>query len=70
MAAELSESERIKSVEAFKALGVHAQLAEAAAALNWKSPTPIQEQAVPLLLQGDFDRLRVVDCQSMNFLQA
>jgi superfamily II DNA/RNA helicase len=52
MATELSESERIKSVEAFKALGVHAQLAEAAASLGWKSPSPIQEQAVPLLLQG------------------
>ena len=49
---ELTESERQRSIEAFKALGVHSQLAEAAASLKWKSPTPIQLQAVPHLLQG------------------
>jgi len=65
MAVELSESERIKSVEAFKALGVHAQLAEAAAALNWKSPTPIQEQAVPILLQGAFFKTLNEACQAL-----
>ena len=40
------------SVEAFKQLGICEQLAEAAAALGWKEPTSIQQQAVPLLLQG------------------
>lgn len=39
-------------IERFKALGVCEELAEAAAALGWKSPTHIQEQAVPHLLQG------------------
>ena len=37
---------------AFQSLGVCAQLAESAAALGWKKPTAVQEQAVPLLLQG------------------
>lgn len=49
---ELSESEREQAIQAFKALGVHSQLAEAAASLKWKAPTPIQLQAVPHLLQG------------------
>ncbi len=40
------------SIASFEALGVCSQLAEAAAALKWERPTPIQEQAVPLLLQG------------------
>ena len=39
-------------IERFKALGVCEELAEAAAALGWKNPTHIQEQAVPHLLQG------------------
>lgn len=40
------------SVQKFKALGICEQLAEAAVALGWKTPTGIQEQAVPHLLQG------------------
>lgn len=40
------------AISSFKALGICTQLAEAAAGLKWKLPTPIQEQAVPLLLQG------------------
>ena len=49
---ELSETERKEAIEKFEKLGVCSQLAEAAANLKWKSPTPVQEQAVPLLLQG------------------
>ena len=48
----LSEKEKEEAIEGFKKLGVCAQLAEAAANLSWKSPTPVQEQAIPLLLQG------------------
>lgn len=48
----LSEEEHSKAVAAFQKLGVCEQLAEAAAALGWKSPSSIQEQAVPLVLQG------------------
>ncbi|KAL4442077.1 hypothetical protein ABPG77_011338 [Micractinium sp. CCAP 211/92] len=47
----LSEEEHSKAVAAFQKLGVCEQLAEAAAALGWKSPSSIQEQAVPLVLQ-------------------
>ena len=36
----------------FRALGVCAELAEACAGLGWKSPTEIQEQAIPLALAG------------------
>lgn len=49
----LSEEEHSKAVAAFQKLGVCEQLAEAAAALGWKSPSSIQEQAVPLVLQGE-----------------
>lgn len=48
----LSEEEHSKAVAAFQKLGVCEQLAEAAASLGWKSPSSIQEQAVPLVLQG------------------
>ena len=48
----LSEEEHSKAVAAFQALGVCQQLADAAACLGWKSPSAIQEQAVPLVLQG------------------
>lgn len=51
-AGQLSEEERKKSVQAFEALGICTQLAEAAAALGWKSPSSIQEQAIPHVLQG------------------
>ncbi len=41
-----------ESVTAFEKLGVCKELAEAAASLGWKSPTAIQEQAIPQLLAG------------------
>ena len=47
------EAAQQASVEAFKKLGICEQLAEAAATLGWKEPTSIQQQAVPLLLQGE-----------------
>lgn len=49
----LSEEEHQKASAAFQKLGVCEQLAEAAAALGWKSPSSIQEQAVPMVLQGE-----------------
>ena len=56
----LSEEEHGKAKAAFQGLGVCEQLAEAAASLGWKSPSSIQEQAVPLVLQGEAGRgLRV-----------
>mmetsp|Transcript_15924 Transcript_15924/g.28288 ORF Transcript_15924/g.28288 Transcript_15924/m.28288 type:complete len:442 (-) Transcript_15924:136-1461(-) len=48
----LSEKETAVAVAEFKKLGVHEQLAEAAATLGWKKPSAIQEQAIPQLLQG------------------
>ena len=48
----LTEQERATAVASFEALGICSQLAEAAADLGWKKPTPIQEQAIPALLQG------------------
>ncbi len=48
---ELAAEERI-AAENFEALGICRQLAEAAVALKWKVPSPIQEQAIPHLLQG------------------
>lgn len=48
----LSEGEAASAKAAFQGLGVCEQLAEAAAALGWKSPSAIQEQAVPMVLQG------------------
>jgi len=50
---QLSDAETKEAIEAFKNLGVHPQLAEAAAMLGWKSPSAIQEQAVPQLLKGN-----------------
>ena len=41
-----------KEAASFRALGVCAELAEACAGLGWKSPTEIQEQAIPLALAG------------------
>ena len=48
------KTESTSAAAAFESLGVCSQLAEAAAALGWKQPTAVQEQAVPLLLQGLF----------------
>lgn len=53
---QLSGEEHAKAVAAFQKLGVCEQLAEAAAALGWKSPSHIQEQAVPMVLQGGWQR--------------
>ena len=50
----LSEEEHSKAKAAFEKLGICDQLAEAAASLGWKSPSSIQEQAVPLVLQGEW----------------
>lgn len=49
----LSEEDAKKAVQAFEALGICNQLAEAAASLGWKSPSSIQEQAIPQVLQGE-----------------
>jgi ATP-dependent RNA helicase DDX47/RRP3 len=49
---KLTEAEKKSSIEAFEALGLCTQLAEAAATLGWKKPSSIQEQAIPLLIQG------------------
>ncbi|CAG9463147.1 unnamed protein product [Pedinophyceae sp. YPF-701] len=52
MVKELNSDEKKEAVAAFRALGVCEQLAEAAAGLGWRKPTPIQQQAVPYLLEG------------------
>src|SRR5262245_32088886 len=36
----------------FKSLGLHADLARAVKELGFTRPTPIQEQAIPVILQG------------------
>lgn len=56
----LSEEEHSKAAAAFQKLGVCEQLAEAAAALGWKTPSSIQEQAVPLVLQGEATHSQLV----------
>lgn len=48
----LSEKDKQEAIAAFEDLGVVPQLAEAAAALGWKSPTGIQQQAIPHLITG------------------
>ena len=48
----VAEDAKEESVKQFEQLGVCKQLAEAAVSLGWKSPTSIQEQAVPHLLGG------------------
>ena len=52
MAASLSESEKKKAVEAFSALGVCDELAQACASLGWKAPSAIQTESIPQALQG------------------
>ena len=39
----------------FEALGLSKGLAESVAALGFEVPTPIQEKAIPVLLQGNRD---------------
>lgn len=53
---QLTDAERAAAIAAFEKLGICTQLAEAAANLGWKSPSNIQEQAVPHLLQGGSGR--------------
>jgi hypothetical protein len=48
----LTPAENDKAIAAFGELGVCRQLAEAAAGLGWKTPSSIQTQAIPHLLQG------------------
>jgi len=48
----LTPAENDKAITDFEALGVRRQLAEAAAGLGWKTPSSIQAQAIPHLLQG------------------
>ena len=61
---ELTEKEKADSIAAFVALGVCTQLAEAAAGLGWKTPSSIQEQAIPHLLAGKF-RQHITPCMGM-----
>jgi ATP-dependent RNA helicase DDX47/RRP3 len=49
----LTVDERAKAIKAFEELGLATQLAEAAANLGWKHPSPIQQQAIPPLLAGE-----------------
>jgi superfamily II DNA/RNA helicase len=49
---ELTEQEREAAIKAFEGLGLCTQLAESAAALGWKQPSPIQQQTIPPLIQG------------------
>jgi ATP-dependent RNA helicase DeaD len=42
-------------MDAFKALGLNEQLIQAIADLGFTNPTPIQEQAIPVLLSGTTD---------------
>jgi superfamily II DNA/RNA helicase len=51
-ASQLNDEEVKAAVKAFEALGLCAQLAEAAAGLGWKAPSVIQQQAIPPLLAG------------------
>lgn len=52
MTEALTDQERAAAIKAFEELGLCAQLAEAAASLGWKTPSVIQQEAVPPLLQG------------------
>ncbi len=42
-------------MESFKLLGLEAQVLEGIAKLGFENPTPIQEQAIPVLLTGKRD---------------
>lgn len=58
-----------EAVKAFAALGLCDQLAEAAAELGWKAPSKVQEQAIPLLLQGKRPFLSSTSLLQLHFLQ-
>lgn len=49
---DMSEQERADAISKFEALGICHQLAEAAVALGWQTPSSIQEQAIPNVLKG------------------
>jgi superfamily II DNA/RNA helicase len=49
---QVSEADRTAAIKSFEALGICSQLAEAAVALGWKTPSSIQEQAIPHVLAG------------------
>lgn len=53
----MTDAERKAAIKAFEGLGLCTQLAEAAANLGWKTPSVIQQQAVPPLLQGESRRI-------------
>src|SRR5271170_2894553 len=42
-------------MKSFEALGLSGEIVEAIHQLGFETPTPIQEQAIPILLQGDTD---------------
>src|SRR6187455_1707356 len=42
-------------MKSFDALGLSAQLVETIRQMGFESPTPIQEQAIPILLTGNTD---------------
>src|SRR6187431_352200 len=42
-------------MNAFEALGLNEQLVQAIADLGFETPTPIQEQAIPVLISGTMD---------------
>ncbi len=60
----LTPAENDKAIAAFGELGVCRQLAEAAAGLGWKTPSSIQIQAIPHLLQGTFYIYMCCTCNS------
>jgi ATP-dependent RNA helicase RhlE len=47
-----SEGETIESGESFSVLGLSAEVLEAVRDAGYKDPTPIQQQAIPLILKG------------------
>jgi ATP-dependent RNA helicase DeaD len=42
-------------MNAFEALGLNNELVQAITDLGFETPTPIQEQAIPILLSGTMD---------------
>ncbi len=48
-------SEKKNYMNAFEALGLNEELVQAVTALGFETPTPIQEQAIPILLSGTTD---------------
>src|SRR5687767_14545015 len=48
----MSTKEKDAAAITFKTLGLNDELVAAAAALGYEEPTPIQREAIPLLLEG------------------